>query len=207
MEPSRPDAGYTVIELMATIAVFFIASAGFYGVLFAVQRGTERSRSSAAVSGEARLGFNRMIRDTREGMELESATPTKFNVRVDFENDEGGPQTLTFEKSGEDILLNGEVLMRGVDCIRATEGSPCSQDVFRYTSNRLEYDWNGDGITSWQELDESASASHGVVGIGNNDGVLNAELPFVSDVTFAVEVTDGETTERFTGHAQLRNRR
>ncbi len=189
------------------MAVFFIASAGFYGVLFAVQRGTERSRSVAAVSEEARIGFNRMVRDTREGMELQAATPTKFDVRVDFENDESGPQTLTFQKSGSAMLLNGEVLMRGVDCVRGTEEGPCGQDVFRYTSNRLEYDWNRDGITSWQELDESASPSHGVVGIGNNDGLLNAELPFVSDVTFAVEVTDGASAERFIAHAQLRNRR
>ena len=203
---ARRDSGFTMTELLVSMLIFSIISASFYALMFTVKSGTKRARDVASVSEEARLGFNRMVRDTREGQELTAASTTSFTVRVDFENDALGPQTLTFSKSGSDIFLNGEKLMGGVDCIKNTTGT-CRQSVFRYTSNLLEYDWNKDGITTWQELDVSSDPSHGVVGVGNNDGTLNVELPFVTDVTFALQVTKGGTKSRFVARSQLRNRR
>ncbi len=198
-----------MIELLVTMFIFSLVSVSFYAVLFAVQRGSDDARRVAAVSEEARLGFNRMVRDTREGLELQSALESQFTVRVDFENDDLGPLDLTYKKTGNEVQLNNETLMEGVDCIRedADPPGPCVQDVFRYYSNRLEFDWNGDGITSWEELDASASSAHGVVGIGNNDGVLNVELPYVTDVMFAFEVSNGKSDSRLIASAQLRNRR
>jgi prepilin-type N-terminal cleavage/methylation domain-containing protein len=204
----RQDAGLTMTELLVAIAVFSVVSGSFYSVLFAVQRGSEDARKVAAVSEEARLGFNRMVRDTREGLELQAATESEYTVRVDFENDDLGPQDLTYRKTGNEVQLNGETLMEGIDCIREGDSSsPCVQDVFRYTSNRLEFDWNGDGITSWEELDASAAPDHGVIGVGNNDGELNIELPFVTDVMYAMQVSNGKSNGDLIASAQLRNRR
>jgi prepilin-type N-terminal cleavage/methylation domain-containing protein len=201
----RGDAGLTMTELLVAIGIFAIVSTSFYSVLFAVQRGSEDARRVASVSEEARLGFNRMVRDTREGLELTAASANEFTVRVDFENDDLGPQDLTYKKTGNEIQLNNETLMEGVDCIR--QSGSCVQEVFRYTSNRLEFDWNGDGVTSWEELDASAAPSHGVIGVGNNDGELNDELAFVSDVMFALEVSNGDSNGDLIASAQLRNRR
>jgi prepilin-type N-terminal cleavage/methylation domain-containing protein len=203
---ARRDAGFTMMELLVAMFIFALVSSAFYTVMFTVKSGTRRSRNVAVVSEEARLGFNRMVRDTREGQELTAGSTNSFTVRVDYENDGLGPQTLTFSKSGSTIQLNSEKLMDGVDCIKNTGGA-CRQSVFRYTSNRLEYDWNADGITTWQELDISSSPTYGVVGVGNNDGVLNVELPFITDVTFALQVTQGGTNSNFIAQAQLRNRR
>jgi prepilin-type N-terminal cleavage/methylation domain-containing protein len=199
------ESGVTMVELLVAIGIFSVVSASFYAVLFAVQRGSNDARSVAVVSEEARLGFNRMVRDTREGLELTTASPDSFTVNVDYENDDLPPQTLTFEKSGTEIQLNGETLIAGVDCIRRNDA--CVQDIFRFTSNRLEYDWDGSGVTTWQELDESADPSHGVIGVGNDDGVLNIELPFVTDVMFALEITSSESSSELIASAQLRNRR
>jgi hypothetical protein len=177
--------------------------------MLSVVRGSDDSRSVAAVSEEARVGLNRMVRDTREGSELTAASGNSFTVRVDFENDGLGPQNLTFAKVGNEIRLDGEELVDGIDCLRSGDSpsNPCQQDVFVFTSDRLQYDWNKNGITTWQELDASASSAHGVVGIGNNDGVLNVELEFLSNVTIAVSVSDGDAQSRFIAEAQLRNRR
>jgi prepilin-type N-terminal cleavage/methylation domain-containing protein len=201
------EEGFTMVELLVAMAVFAVVSTSFYAVLFAVQRGSEDARSTAAVSEEARLGFNRMVRDTREGLELLSGSPTQFTVRVDYENDDLGPQDLTFKKNGNELQLNDETLIEGVDCIRQTESGPCVQNVFRYTSNRLEFDWNSDGITTWQELDSSSAPAHGVIGVGNNDGLLNLELPFVTDVMFALQVSNDGADGDLVASAQLRNRR
>ena len=203
----RSEEGFTLTELLVTILLLSIASIAMYQMLFSVARSTGRAESQARISDEGRLGFNRMVRDTREGQELTAANPESFTVKVDYENDNLGPQFLTFEKDGDRILLNDEVLMEGVDCLRPENGGACQQDIFRYTSNRLEYDWNKDGITTWEELDESADASHGVVGVGNNDDVLNDELAFVTDVTIAIDVSAGDASGRLFAEAQLRNRR
>ena len=205
MKRLRSETGVTMVELLVAIGIFAVVSVSFYSVLFAVQRGANNARSVAEVSEEARLGFNRMVRDTREGLELIAADPTSFRVSVDFENDGLGPQDLTFSKVGDEIRLNGETLIDGVDCIR--ESGACVQDIFRYTSNELAYDWDGSGVTSWEELDASASSTYGVVGVGNNDGQLNVELAYVTDVTFAIEVNDGDSSGELIASAQLRNRR
>jgi hypothetical protein len=96
--------------------------------------------------------------------------------------------------------------MRRVDCVRADATSPCSSDVFTYVSDRLEYDWDGDGVTTWRELDEAPT--RGVIGVGNNNGVLDdAELPFVSSVGFSFDVQNGDASKTFYATAQLRNQR
>lgn len=203
------ESGFTLVELLTVMMIFSIVSVGFYSVMFAVVRGSDDARSVAAVSEEARMGLNRMVRDTREGSELLAASADSFTVRVDFENDGLGPQNLTFSKVGDEIRLDGEELVDGIDCLREDDepANPCQQDVFRYSSDRLQYDWNQDGITTWQELDQSASTTYGVVGVGNNDGTLNVELEFLSNVTFALSVSDGDALSRFMAEAQLRNRR
>lgn len=207
MARDRSERGATLVEVIVTMGILATVASSFYMVLFSVTQRSQNARSIAVNSEEGRLGFNRMVRDTREAQDLQSGSPNSYAIKVDFENDGIAPAIQTFSWNGESILLNDEVLMDGVDCIRPAAGSPCSQDPFVYTSNRLEYDWNRDGITTWQELDESAAAAHGVVGVGNDDDQLNVELRFITDITFAVQVTDGEATSRLVAQAQLRNRR
>ena len=207
------EAGFTLVEVLVTLTVFAVASTAIYSLLLSVASGSRTSRSLVKTSEEARLGFNRMVRDTREGERLIAATPQGYTVQVDF-NGDGIIQATPSDPSGDyerlefayqpatggagTITLNGEVLMAGVDCLRTSSGS-CRQDVFRYLSNRLEYDLNGDGVTTWQELDASSA--------GNNDGQLNTELPLVSNIIFALRVTQGSVKSAFTAEAQMRNER
>ncbi len=184
---SRPsagsEAGFSLIEMLVGISLLAVATTAIMGVLFSVGRGANTSRDVVRVSEEARLGFNRMVRDTREGEEIVSATETSYRVQIDFNadgvitpqpnpNPVGDHEDLTFEwdESSLTVKINGETLIRRVDCLRTT--SACSRPVFTYSSDRLEYDWNNDGTTKWTELDEAPS--HGVVGVGNGNGVLTA---------------------------------
>jgi hypothetical protein len=167
------------------------------------------------VSEEARLGFSRMVRDTRQGRALVAATDTSYTVEVDFDGDgaiavEGTPNsqgdyevlTFTFSKTANTVSLNGEVLMRRVQCV--VDSDPCGP--FTYTSNRLEYDWNNNGITTWLELD--AAPTKGVIGVGNGNGVLDSkELPLVSNVTYELKVVERDSSTDYIAEAQLRNLR
>lgn len=204
--------GFTIIEIMVAMSIFAIVSVGFYQVLFASTRGSNTTNDIVKVSEEARLGFNRMVRDTREGNILVTPTSTEYTVEVDFDGDgaiEAVPTdptgnyeklTFTFNESstgnGTIAVSNGvtsEVLVRGVDCIRKGDGT--CQDLFSFSSSRLEWDANGDGVTSFSELTA-------VTGVGPGE-----EVKFIDIVSFAMVVRQGDSSEKFYAQAQLRNRR
>lgn len=211
--------------MLVALGLFSVASIGFYSVMFSGSRSTDTTESVVRTSEEARLGFNRLVRDTREGDVLGCSavdpcpSATSFNVKVDFDgidsdgngvpyenpNPNGDYEDLVFSYRASDATLriNGEVLMRGVEPIA---GKP----LFTYSSNLLEYDWNGDGTTSWQELDEAEG--RGVTGIGNGNrsttsGPDAGEVRYISSVGFALQVRDGSQVTRFYSEAQLRNKR
>jgi prepilin-type N-terminal cleavage/methylation domain-containing protein len=213
------EGGFSLIEVLVAISLFAIVSIGFYSVMFAGVRGGDTTRSLVRISGEARAGFNRMVRDTREAERIDAASPTSYNVKVDFNNDgafqnpnaRGDYEDLTYSYNSADqtIRLNNSVLMSGVTPI---SGVP----MFNYTSNILEYDWGSgnlgaalprDGVTTWQELD-LAYVRGGVTGVGNQNNVLDsAELPFISSVVYSVRVSHDGRSSNFFAEAELRNRR
>jgi prepilin-type N-terminal cleavage/methylation domain-containing protein len=215
---SRSEQGFTLVELLVNVLLLAIVSIAFYTTLFAASRAADTSRAVTKVSEEARLGFSRMVRDTRQGRALVAANDTSYTVEVDFDGDgvierpygtvnsQGDYEVLTFSfnQSAETVTLNGEVLMRRVQC---TKLSGVCGPVFEYTSNRLEYDWAPkDGIATWEELDQAPA--HGVIGVGNNNGILDSgELPFISNVSYELTVVEGDASTQYIAEAQLRNLR
>lgn len=211
-EPSTDEhleAGFSLIEMLVALLLLSLVSTAFYQVLFAQTRASEVTETVTDVSGAARLGFNRMVRDTREAALIDSANPAAYTIKINYDgngvyanpNSRGVSEILTYSyNSGTGtITLNGETLVSGVS---AAPG----KDIFTFSSNWLEYDWNNDGTTTWQELDVASSSTYGVVGVGNNDGILNSgELPYLTTVTFALRVTAGNHFTDFTATSQLRN--
>lgn len=222
MSRHRGDQGFTLVETLVAVALFSVLSAGFYVVMFSQVRGSERTQATAAVSQEARLGFNRLIRDTREGSGLSDAGCNPgamengdcYNVKVDFNNDglfqnpnaAGDYENVTFvyddtEETISIVTCNGvacpaDILMTGVEPVPG-------RDVFTFESNLLAYDTNSNGITSWQELDVAPTD------VGDGDGDLTVgEWRYLSSVSIALQITsEGGETTKFFGEAQLRNRR
>jgi prepilin-type N-terminal cleavage/methylation domain-containing protein len=216
------ERGFTMAEFLVVILLVSIITIGFYQVMLSGDRGSDTSRSVVNVSEEARLGFNRLVRDTREASRFECAsfgtpcmTPTSYTVHVNFDgdgvpenpNEDGDFELLTFSVSGNRILLNGETLIKGVQCVTDPVTGSC--DVFRYASNSLEYDWNGNGVTSAQEIND-AGPSKGV-SVGDQDDPWQidtlSELNHITSVLFSFEVTAGDRSTVFYAEAQLRNLR
>jgi prepilin-type N-terminal cleavage/methylation domain-containing protein len=211
-------SGFTVIEVLIAMAVFSTVAVAMYQVLFSARYGSQRSTDIVRSSEEARLGFNRLVRDTREGRGIKAPSDTSFTVEIDFNGNGtieptpadplGSYEVITYtfipSASGAGTITATaggvtEVLMAGVDCVRKADNT--CYPVFTYRSSRLEYDANGDGVTSWQELDTAES-------VGNKNGLLDGvELGLVDIVAFALRVTQGDTTETFYAEAQLRNQR
>jgi type II secretory pathway pseudopilin PulG len=205
---ARED-GFTLVELLITFFLLSAVSAGFYTVLFSQGRAADVARSIANISEETRMGFARMVRDTREGDVLVEATPISYKVKVNFDgdalyempnqNDDDEILTYAYDPVAKTISVNGNLLMKGVEPIPG-------KDLFSYSSNNLEYDWGNDGTTTWQDLD--AASSHGVTGVGSNpaNSALDAEVPHLTAVHFAIRVSDGDRYEDFTSTSQMRNR-
>jgi prepilin-type N-terminal cleavage/methylation domain-containing protein len=203
------ESGMTLIEILVSLSLFAIVTVGFYQVLFSGTNGADTAQRVTRVSQEARLGFNRIVRDTREASSLSNPSPTSYNVRIDFNSDglfqnpnsTGDYENLTFTYSAteREVRLNGQTLIAGVQPIG-------SRPIFDYGSNRLEYDWDRNGVTEWQEID--ATPAHGVSGIGNNNGLLDGNEPdLLSSVIFSFRVTVDDRQSDFFSEAQIRNRR
>jgi prepilin-type N-terminal cleavage/methylation domain-containing protein len=198
----RAEAGFTLIELLVAIALFAVISTSIYAVVFAGVRASNTSEDVVRVSEEARLGLNRMIRETREGQLFSGLSSDSYRVRIDFDrdgiyenpNEAGDFENLQFsyDSADNEILLNGDVLIAGVTPIDG------STPVFSYTSNDLRYDSNRDGVTTSTELDEAAAAGYAV------DSTDPSEY---SNVEFSFRVSSGPRQTVFRGLAQLRNRR
>jgi prepilin-type N-terminal cleavage/methylation domain-containing protein len=219
----REEAGFTIIEILVAIFIFAIMSTAFYRLLFTTAAGSKTAQNVVNVSEEARLGFNRMVRDTREADTLASPTSTSFQVQTDFDANgvidaspsdlSGNYESLTYTynpaaNGGTITVSNGstsEVLMRGVSQVAST------QPIFTYGSSRLEYEsvtsacgvspaTAVDGFASWVELDQSS--------IGNKDCVLDgAETSYVDVVNFSLKETVGSSSSSYFDTAQLRNQR
>jgi len=221
MRPERGESGFTLIETLIALFMLSVVSIAFYTLLFSVIRGSENSRAIARQSEEARLGFNRMVRDTREAGSILPCTPSAFancyRVQIDFDNSgtisnpnaNGDYEDMTFAYAGADhvITLNGETLIDGVYEVTG-------KNVFSYESNALQYDADADGVTTSTELDTS-----GIAGVGNGNGTLdNPELSYITNINYAFRVgasSEGcsssasveDACETFFASAQLRNRR
>jgi prepilin-type N-terminal cleavage/methylation domain-containing protein len=215
---ARDERGFAMIELMVTIVLLAIVTTGAYMVLFSLNRASTTARNVAGVSQEARLAFNRMVRDTRQGRAIDSVDSNlsdgkiSYTVLVDFNqdnvitqplpNDQGDYETLTytFDRDAKTVTLNGEVLMRGAECA----DPEC--EVFEYSSSQMQYDWDKDGVVTTDELDDAGCPLHGNPTIGNCNNILDVELDLISNVDFHFAIHVGDATEKFANQAQLRNK-
>jgi prepilin-type N-terminal cleavage/methylation domain-containing protein len=217
MKALREQRGYTLIELLVTMALFAVASTAFLQVLLMGTRGANTAKAVDRISEEARLGLNRVIRDTRQASGVEdypAPSATSYTIDVDFNGDgqigasQGGGdydpnlpndqgdyerETFAYNSSSKVITIQGGngptyTLISGVTPVSGTS-------MFTYFSNHLEYDWNSDGVTDLSEL-QSAS-SHGVS--------IPDPYFYVSDVAYAIQITNTGRSTTFYGEAELRN--
>jgi prepilin-type N-terminal cleavage/methylation domain-containing protein len=226
---TREEDGYSLVEVIVALFIFSIISVGFMSVMMSGARSTDATRSSVRLSEEARLGLNRIVRDVREAgwIALPSneagAVQTSFTVKTDY-NGNGvyanstGPYgtaesnyevvTYAYDAATKSITVTAdgfpaETLIKGVEPIGTTP-------VFSFTSNRLELDWNGDGVTTLTEVSENACTW------GGNSATLDAlcnttltdkEMAYVTNFALSVKVRSSDATSEYFAEAELRNRR
>lgn len=207
------DAGFTLVELLVAMALFAVLGTLLLGFALSSAGVTDRVGATTDATSEARLALQRMSRELRQAQDLSGAVVdsrgrvTALTLRVDFDgdgvidSDAADPEVLTYryDAAGQRLTLtandaDGTSITRPVLAGRVT-----SLDI-GLRSSLWVYDSDGDGATTWQELDASS--------LGNRNGAPDgAEIGLVDLVQVTLTVTDGETTEQFTVRAQMRNRR
>ncbi|HYO61094.1 MAG TPA: prepilin-type N-terminal cleavage/methylation domain-containing protein [Actinomycetota bacterium] len=227
------EAGFSLIEIMIGIFLFSLIGTGLVSVLFSVARGTETTARNVRVSEEARLGLNRMVRDVREAgwVQLANSNPAathdSFTVKIDYDGDgaftnpaagtaQGSYEivTYTYDAGADRITLTApgvgtETIVQGVDCVRDAAAA-CKSNVFSFTSNRLEYDGNADGVTTLPEIDAAPCPPLSVttLDVACSNGVLvDAELATITSLNVAVRLSAGGGSTDYYAEAQMRNRR
>ena len=212
MKMRTQESGFTMIETLVAITVFAIVSVGFYSVMFAGTRASNTVEEVARVTEEARLGFNRLIRETREGQLFNQLQDSSYEVLIDFDGDgvynnpnaSGDYEHLDFKYVAGDrtIYLNNQPLIEGVERVGTDAGGSVpanAPQIFSYVSNDLRYDWDGDGIATKEELD--LAPGKGYLDISGD------KIDLYSSVLFQFQVRVGRQVTVFQGQAQLRNYR
>lgn len=218
MKPASDERGFTLIELLVGASLFALISVAFFQVMIATRDASQTTRDITSISGEARLAFNRLVRDTREATRVRNITGSSYEIFIDFDGDNvedpapvdlaGSHEIVTYSWNSVQKTISitsgatTEVLLRGIDCVR-TVPSACAHPVFSYASSRLEFDTDGDGLTEVAEMDAAP-------GFGDNLGqsIPNGlEQGLVDIVAFSLVLTQGDSTSTMYAEAQLRNKR
>lgn len=205
---NRRDAGFTMVEMLVAMALFAVLGTVLLGFVLGSSRVAADVTAAGNVTEEARLATERMSRELRQAEQVSGATVSdgkvvSLTLGVDFDgsgfvetDDALDPEVLTYRWDATDRTLTltannavtRPVLAGGVQAV----------DI-RLRSSSWIHDTDGDGTTTWQEIDEAA--------VGNANGVPDgAELALVDLVSVELVVRDGDAVRRFTVQADLRNR-
>ena len=208
------ESGFTLVELAVSMAVMGVLLAVISTTVTGSKKSADTVRQVNNLNEEARLALNRISRELRQASEVTSVAlddgATGLTFGVDFngngvlDSSTADPERLTYRWDGSRILLSAA----------DTAGSTVTQPIlsgevsaFRldYRSSKYEYDCNGDGVTTWQELDAASCGPAGNT-VGNGNGKLDAgELPYIDSVVLSFSVLEGSRKQDYRTQIDLRN--
>jgi prepilin-type N-terminal cleavage/methylation domain-containing protein len=206
------EQGFTLIELLVAMLLMAAVSMGFYEVMMSGARNSRTAESLAHVSGEARVGLNRLLRETREAMTLTDAAVdgNSYQIKADPDGDgAGSPYYLRFTRDGDELKMFQSLSAGGAavdEAVLVTGITPQagSTAIFSFSSHLLEYDANSDGTVTWLELDQAGCKPLLPPPGDCHSDLSAAEFPNLSRVAYAFDIRDGDAEGAFVGEANIR---
>lgn len=213
-DPSdRADEGFTLIELLVAIGLFSVLGTLLLGLALSTSRVTNDVRTLTNVNEESRLAMERMVRELRqanivEAVSLPPSSTTALTFWTDFDGDTvrdttaADPEVLTYRWNPVTSRLTLTANDAGGTAItRPVLAATVSSFSLGLRSSEWQYDADGDGVTTWQELDTAGAP------IGNGDGAPNGtELGHIDRVEVQMTVLDGARAQSYSSQVDLRNR-
>ncbi|MEU4608239.1 hypothetical protein AB0F43_35090 [Kribbella sp. NPDC023972] len=194
------------------IGLFGLLSSLLLGFALGTSRVTQDTKQFANVSEDARLVMERLSRELRQANEVtavELTTPSStdakeitiwidFDGKGDKDEDAADPEVLTYRWEPSEKKLTLTANQGGGDVTRPLLSSIVSEFHIDLYSSSWSYDTNGDGRTSWRELDSAP--------VGNGNGLPDKELARIDVVAISLTVLDGPHKQVYTTQVDLRNR-
>ncbi|WP_028639108.1 prepilin-type N-terminal cleavage/methylation domain-containing protein [Nocardioides sp. URHA0032] len=208
----RRDDGMSLVEVLVAATLFGVLGTLLLGLAISTSAVTQDTKSRTDVTGEARTALERMTRELRQSAGLDAVTlpgdgtATSFTFWTDFDGDgfrdqsASDPEVLTYCWSTvtDELTLNDDA---DCDAARPVLAGKVSSLQLELDSSEWAYDADGNGTTTWQELDAKA-------GLGNdNHRPDGAELLHIDLVGVTLVVRDGTGgAQTFHTSIDLRNR-
>lgn len=186
------DDGVSLVEVLVGMALFGVLSSILLGMSMSTSQVTQDVRRISRMNEDNQLAMERITRELRQatlvtGLHRSTgpSDPAHLEFAVDFDGAHGAATAVTvrYEWDPEDQELtisegaSSGVLASGVTAFTVDAGSTLWQ-----------YD-DGDGDTTWQELDAAGAP------VGNTNGVLDVELAHVDRLELTLSVEDDPEDE------------
>ena len=209
------DRGISLVEVVVAIALFGMLSTVLLGFVLSTSRVTEHGERLTTLNEESRVAMERLTRELRQAKELldvhlptSEGDSTALTFWTDFNGNgapdlgNADPEVLTYRWSPSTSRLT--LTANDADGTAVTR-PVLAGNVTKFTvdlrSSLWQYDADGDGITTWEELDSAGA------GIGNGNGIPDdVELSRCDLVAVALTVTDGTHSQTYTTEIDMRNR-
>lgn len=217
--PHRPpgaprDAGFSLVELLVAMGLFGVLGSLLLGLALSTANVTENVRALSTINEDSRLAMERLSRELRQATQVTAvslpATPTDRTALTFWTDFDGnGAQDLT--AADPEILTygwdpgNGRLSLTVDDVSGSSVTRPLlATSVSRFTldlrSSQWQLDADGNGRTTWVELDAPAAG-------GNGNGVPDGpELLKLDLIGITMTVLDGSRAQTYTTRVDLRNR-
>jgi hypothetical protein len=206
------DQGLGLVEVIVAMGLFGLLTTVLLGFALGAGRVTEDTRMLAGVNEESRLAMERFARELRQAREITAYTrpavpgdEVAFTFWTDFDGDGtkdlgvADPEVLTYRWDPADNRLTLTANdADGSAVTRPVLAANVSQFAIELSSSMWEHDADGDGTTSWLELDEAVG--------GDNGLPETADLQYVDLVGVTMTVLDGPHRQTYRTEVDLRNR-
>jgi prepilin-type N-terminal cleavage/methylation domain-containing protein len=209
------DQGFSLVEMLVAMGLFGVLGTLLLGLALSTSQVTDDTRNLASVNEEARLAMERMVRELRQASDVlavqlpASATePTALTFWTDFDGDglqdlnAADPEVLTYRWNPATSRLTLTANdASGTAITRPVLAANVSDFVLGLHSSKWQYDRNADGLTTWQELDQSGPP------VGDADNLPDdLELHHIDLVSISMTVSLGDHTQTYSTQVDLRNR-
>ena len=206
----RADSGVTLIEVLVSMGLFALIGSLLLGLALSTDSVTASTRARAGVTEETRTAMERLSRELRQSAGIDAVTLPGSSMALTFWTDFDGdgvrdttaadPEVLTYCWSASSRQLT---LAATSDCTAARPvlAATVESVTLELDSSEWAYDANGDGTTTWAELDQKGPP------VGNQNGLPDStELAHIDLVGVTLTVRDGSSEQTYHTQIDLRNR-
>ena len=208
------DAGMTLIEVLVAMGLFALLGTLLLGLALSTSRVTDEVRTLTNVNEESRMAMERLTRELRQATVVTNVhlptgptDTTALTFWTDFDGNTiqdlnaADPEVLTYRwnpvTSRLTLTANDP---DGTAVTRPVLAATVSNFELRLRSSQWQHDADGDGETTWQELDVAAAG-------GNANSLPDGpELQNLDLVGIEMTVLDGARAQTYSTRVDLRNR-